>query len=1177
MNIDIVSTVIIHYIYKKFAVKEAGQMKNMLTIMLVLLLTSINAGTISLNDRGQNGKKVLEINDNYFEAEFSLGNLYFSSVSTEEGDFTEVNFDGSNFTKELGSPKLPVFRDLFMYPEGSEPVVAIISGKEEEIFLDDYNVYSRIIPAQPSYSKSSLPQDRKFVINNKSYSTSGYVTKNVVRTSKSGTMRGVSVGVLEIDPISYDPVMNSLKVYTDLKIRISYSGAKSDIAKTRSEHFSPYFESAFADFINYTPQETKTDLTSYPVTYLIAANEILQDNAKLEEFISWKTQKGFNVITQFFSSSATTSTVDTWIEDQYQNLDPKPSFLLIIGDQSGTYVIPTEQNPPLGSAGSVSVSDLLYGVIGATSSTNRIPSIYVGRFSVNEISELDAQIDKTIWYEKGQFESETADLSYLSNVMGVAGVDASYSRSHGDPHISYGMTYYFNDNYRMPLDGSKVNITPIEYLSDTSSLYTTDAEVVSHVSNGVAFYNYTAHGYNGGFADPTFTISNVNSLENQGKYPLVIGNCCLTGSFRDTECFGESWLNAADKGAVGFIGASMSTYWDEDLAMGVGLAASNQFPPPLDTLNPGMYDGNMRMNYPSQAGLKHVGLLAVERLGTSMTSAYWSSYHLFGDPSLMIFMGIPGDNSVSHDPFMTPGETYYTVHALKNSYVGITDDDGVLHGAGIADETGVAVIEILPFSEGNAHITVTSQFKKPYFATIPVEQISGPYLVLNDHSLSSVSYGSSGTIDIELKNIGALISEEITANVSSGNEHISFLDSTENFENIASGDSAKVTSAFSYTISPNVTDGEKIRIDIEITDSSKRTYTNYIILEAGAPKLVVEENIPYSITDPSDIALINFSITNSGSSAIANLKAILTEINGLDISISDPVEIPEIASGNTVNINFRFAWNPESLVSFAEVARFDLLLTGETGFVKNDSIDVVLGITDGFETGDFTHNEWLLSGDNPWTADDENFYEGCYSAVSGDIDDDQYSRLSLSYNFSENSTVSFYFKISSESNYDFLYFYIDDTLKAKWSGEANWKEVSYEIPAGTHSLNWHYEKDSSVSSGLDCGWLDNIVISGVVEDKDDNDIYNGETILLGNYPNPFNPLTDIKFFINSEKDVNLSVYNVAGQLVKELVKGKLNAGLHIAKFNAAGFNSGMYFYVLKVGNEKLSRKMILVK
>jgi hypothetical protein len=1175
MNIDIVFNILLHYIYEKFAVKEAGQMKKIITVLLTILFVFLNAGTISLENRGQSGTKVLEINDYYFEAEFNLSDLDFSVVTTESGEFTEISFKGSNFTTESGNPKLPVFRDLIMFPEGSKPVAEVILAQEKEIFLEDYKINSKIIPAQPSYSKSSLPEDRKFVINPKAYEASGYQKKEVVKTSKSGTMRGVSVGVLEINPVSYDPVRNSLKIYTNLKIRISYPDARSGIRETRSQQFSPYFESAFSGFINYTPMETKSDLTSYPVTYLIAANEILQDNTKLQEFIAWKTQKGFNVITQFFSSSATISTVDTWVEDQYQNLDPKPSFLLIIGDQAGTYVIPTEQNPSLGSAGSVTVSDLLYGVIGATSSSNRIPSIYVGRFSVNNLTELDAQIDKTIWYEKGQFESETTDLSYLSNVLGVAGVDGSFATSHGNPQINYGMSYYFNDTFKNPLDEVNVGINGIPYYYPASAGFSVSGEIIDHVSSGISFYNYTAHGFNGGFGDPSFSISNVNSLTNTGEYPLVVGNCCLTGSFRDTECFGEAWLNVPDKGGIGFIGASMSTYWDEDLAMGVGLAASNQYPPPLDISNPGMYDGNMALGFYSQAGMKHIGLLAVERLGTGMTSSYWSSYHLFGDPSLMVHMGVPGNNTVLHDPVLAPGETFFTVQALKNSYVGITDEEGNLHGAAVADEFGYAVVPIEPFTTGNAHISVTSQFKKPFFSSVPVEELSGPYLILNNYTVSSLLYGTSGTIDIELKNIGVQPSEGISLTASSPSEFISFDDPSQYFGNISEQDSSKISSAISYTISPNINDGETIRIDLTMNDTSKRTYTSYIIFKTAAPVLTFSNSYEGDI-NPGDVKEIFISIQNSGSSDLEAVTASLSETTGADVAISPSQEISRIGSGE--NYDSSFSVSISSSIPSGTTLKFKLDITSLNGYNNSYEFNLNAGLTETFESDDFYANDWGFEDNAGWVIDNTVFYAGNSSAKSDSIIHNQSATMSITFEFLEDGIISFYRKVSSETNYDFLKFYIDTTEKGKWSGAMDWSEVSYAVTAGTRKLTWSYSKDSSTDGGFDCAWLDNILATNIlVGIEEDISILPDEPQLFQNYPNPFNPVTTIKFSLPEYQNVRLNIYNSNGQLVKEVLNRKMDKGLYAVTVDAWGFNSGTYFYSLETSGKKLTRKMLLMK
>lgn len=83
--------------------------------------------------------------------------------------------------------------------------------------------------------------------------------------------------------------------------------------------------------------------------------------------------------------------------------------------------------------------------------------------------------------------------------------------------------------------------------------------------------------------------------------------------------------------------------------------------------------------------------------------------------------------------------------------------------------------------------------------------------------------------------------------------------------------------------------------------------------------------------------------------------------------------------------------------------------------------------------------------------------------------------------------------------------------------------------------------------------------------------------LYQNYPNPFNPETSISISISKEQQVSLSVFNINGQLVKELVNGKLSSGNHSVNFNATDLNSGVYYYTLESGNTKLSKKMLFVK
>jgi hypothetical protein len=85
-----------------------------------------------------------------------------------------------------------------------------------------------------------------------------------------------------------------------------------------------------------------------------------------------------------------------------------------------------------------------------------------------------------------------------------------------------------------------------------------------------------------------------------------------------------------------------------------------------------------------------------------------------------------------------------------------------------------------------------------------------------------------------------------------------------------------------------------------------------------------------------------------------------------------------------------------------------------------------------------------------------------------------------------------------------------------------------------------------------------------------------------NYPNPFNPTTEIAFGIPEGVEVNLTIYNLFGQLVRTLVSGQLPAGKHRVTWNATDDSgrrvaSGIYLYVLKAGSVTIQKKLTLMK
>ena len=110
----------------------------------------------------------------------------------------------------------------------------------------------------------------------------------------------------------------------------------------------------------------------------------------------------------------------------------------------------------------------------------------------------------------------------------------------------------------------------------------------------------------------------------------------------------------------------------------------------------------------------------------------------------------------------------------------------------------------------------------------------------------------------------------------------------------------------------------------------------------------------------------------------------------------------------------------------------------------------------------------------PWRIDTANYSSAPGSARSGVISDNGTTTLKTT--VQGKGTLSFKWKTSSEQNYDKLNLYVDGSLVTSISGSLGWSTYTRTITAeGSHTVEWRYTKDGSVSSGSDCGWVDDVV------------------------------------------------------------------------------------------------------
>ncbi|MDB9853772.1 T9SS type A sorting domain-containing protein [Candidatus Marinimicrobia bacterium] len=108
----------------------------------------------------------------------------------------------------------------------------------------------------------------------------------------------------------------------------------------------------------------------------------------------------------------------------------------------------------------------------------------------------------------------------------------------------------------------------------------------------------------------------------------------------------------------------------------------------------------------------------------------------------------------------------------------------------------------------------------------------------------------------------------------------------------------------------------------------------------------------------------------------------------------------------------------------------------------------------------------------------------------------------------------------------------------------------------------------------------NILVIGTL--SLDGEMLPTEFTLHQNYPNPFNPTTQIKYALPKRSLVNITIYDVMGRIVKNLVNSSMDAGYHSLTWDATnnsgeGISAGMYIYTIQAGEYRSTKKMVLLK
>jgi hypothetical protein len=1010
---------------------------------------------------------------------YSLPEISLENTTNSSGTFYRVRIPGHTPTVATGKPELPVYSRIISVPEGSGFKIRISEIKSKRLKPSGKKITGILYPVQEGETKQQQKNRTEFQFDKYEYARKGIIASDTVRIEKLGKIRETSLANLLITPARYNPGSNSIEVITSMRIEIIFSSPVKSTAGSHTYESSFFNNTLLKGVLNYNPGEVVTGYTDQPVKMVIITDTAFRK--QLQPFLKWKLQKGFKV-SVLYKGTGTVGSTYAELKDTLTKIynasdadNPAPQYLLIIGD--------VNRIPYYGAGGSGNVTDMYYGEFDGNG--DYIPEMLVGRIPVADTTELKNVIQKLIQYEKFQFAGTN---KFYSSAVGAAGADDGYAT------YMNGQLNYLTGNYLIPQN----NITEHHFLYPSSLTMEKDS-IIKLVNTGTSLINYTGHGDASGWLHVNIKVADTAKFLNNNMYPLIISNACQTARFSTKYSFGNRMVVSGKKGAIGFIGCSNDSYWDEDYYWSVG-AGDISSGPTYETTGLGAFDRLFHTHsespsewYYTLGQINFAGNMAVSESTSSRKKYYWETYNVIGDPSLIPIIGTPKTfNGAIPDTLPNAMQSLY-LNTDPFAYVAVSHFD-TLWDASFASTSGSVELKMPGISNDSCLIVITGQNKYPVIKTVYFSNIDKEFINLTSSAISDAKgnnnskadFDESISLQLKINNLGSADAGDLYAKISSESSWITITADSVYIGTLNAGSETVISDKLNLKIAANVPDLSVATVKLMLKDS-KTENKYYIDIVIHSPVLDIASCVMDDITsgnanyiaDPGETFNLIFKVSNLGSSDISGLLNTTSPSGGITILQSN-VKSGLLKLGETTDIpvTVKLAQSVPS----GTVITVSSTLACPPFIIKKEFTFRVGRVRESFEASSFNVFPWINLSSIPWTITGANSFEGTISAKSGAITHNGTSTLSMKTVYSDPDTLKFYYKVSSETNYDYLTFSLNGAELFKKSGEIPWTQEVIALPAGINKLEWKYKKDQSVTGGADCAWIDMIdfAVNGTV-------------------------------------------------------------------------------------------------
>jgi hypothetical protein len=297
------------------------------------------------------------------------------------------------------------------------------------------------------------------------------------------------------------------------------------------------------------------------------------------------------------------------------------------------------------------------------------------------------------------------------------------------------------------------------------------------------------------------------------------------------------------------------------------------------------------------------------------------TWHIFGDPSLLLRTKTPQPLTVQHDGVLVIGESTYavTVPGVTGARCAIYGD-GTLYGAAYTNAAGQATVTLDPVPDvpQTLGLTVTAYNGDPYFGQVEVISPSGAYLVYQGYGVEDASGGDGDgecdageTVEISLtiRNVGQDVATGISGFLTTRDGFATIQVDEQQFPDIPAGESATSLGAYQVSFQPATPDGHGVGFSLEI-DADQGMWTRSFSIPVGRPDLayashVVDDSGPggngTGWVGPGEAVNVLLTLGNGGHANACNVTVTLQPDTNIVI-LYGTATCPDIPAGGEAEL-----------------------------------------------------------------------------------------------------------------------------------------------------------------------------------------------------------------------------------------------------------------------------------